>query len=213
MASGPERRTERIAGPAGDIECLIESHPADNGRRGAAVVCHPHPQHGGTMHNKVAHTLARAALDLGYTAVRFNFRGVGASEGQYDDGRGERDDARAVIAWSRKQFAGDWLLAGFSFGAAVAIEVARDLVPERLVTVAPPVRLMLDPNAKAPECPWLIVTGDADELVDVDEVIAWVDRLPPGPELIVLPGVEHFFHGHLVELRKTLVANLGETAE
>ena len=207
MARAAERESLTLAGPAGSIEAILET-PADSGARGTAVICHPHPQHGGTMHNKVVHTLARAANDVGLAALRFNFRGVGASEGSYDDGVGEQGDARAAVAWAKSTHDGPLLLAGFSFGSIVAIEVARHDAPAQLVSIAPPVGRIDRRDWSQPECPWLIVTGDEDELVDVDEVVEFVDSLDPGPELIVLPGVEHFFHGNLTRLRQTLVSHM-----
>ncbi|MDX1498517.1 MAG: alpha/beta fold hydrolase [Woeseiaceae bacterium] len=173
---------------------------------GCAVVCHPHPQHGGTLHNKVAYTLARAFVQSGFVALRFNFRGVGQSEGVYDDGRGELEDARAAVAWLRQEERGRPLwLAGFSFGAAIAIRAALADPVAGLVTVAPAVRRFANGLESQPDCPWLIVQGDSDELVAVDETIDWVNGLAPGPELLVMAGAEHFFHGRLVELRSAVV--------
>ena len=134
----PQTIRQVVAGPAGQIECAIDAPAA--GVRGVAVVCHPHPQHGGTMDNKVAQTLARAFVQLGHRAVRFNFRGVGASQGSWDDGRGEIDDALAVIA-AHRDAALPLSLAGFSFGAYVASQAAArlpdDAKPQRLVLVGP----------------------------------------------------------------------------
>ena len=128
-----------VAGPAGAIECALDA-PAAVPPRGVAIVCHPHPQHGGTLDNKVAQTLARAFVQLGHRAVRFNFRGVGASQGAWDEGRGEVDDALAVIAAHRDPGL-PLLLAGFSFGAYVAAQAAQELPdeakPQRLVLVGP----------------------------------------------------------------------------
>lgn len=197
-----------VPGPAGRLEALVAA-PETTGT--VAVLCHPHPQHGGTMHNKVTHTLARSLAQAGLATVRFNFRGVQASEGHYDEGRGEVDDALAVLDWCSQRWPGRSLwLAGFSFGALVALKAATQRAVERLITVAPPL-YRLDPDAvELPQCPWLILQGEADELVDVDAVIAWVNRVPPGPELIVLPGVDHFFHGRLTELKERLLGWLSE---
>jgi alpha/beta superfamily hydrolase len=155
------------------------------------------------MQNKVVHTAARAMQEAGAATVRFNFRGVGRSEGSYDDGRGELDDALAVVSWARDRLGCDALgLAGFSFGAAVALQAAvRGARPARLVTIAPPVgRIIVEPVAR-PQCEWLIVQGDRDELVDVADVRDWAARYDPQPQLLVVPGAEHFFHGKLIELR------------
>ena len=203
----PLPQSVEIAGPAGRIEARLEDPVADGqGHAVVGVLCHPHPLHGGTMQNKVVHTAARAMQEAGAATVRFNFRGVGRSEGDYDDGRGELDDALAVVAWARDRFACDALwLGGLSFGAAVALQAAvRGARPARLVTIAPPVgRILVQPVAR-PRCEWLIVQGDRDELVDLGDVRDWAAGYDPPPELLVVPDAEHFFHGKLVELRTGL---------
>src|SRR5678816_1332155 len=148
-----------IDGPAGRLEARVEDPSPGSGPRVLGVVCHPHPLYGGTMQNKVVHTLARAMQEVGAATVRFNFRGVGASTGTHDEGRGEIDDAAAVAQWARRRWRCERLwLAGFSFGAAVALQAAPRLAPERLVTVAPPVaRLGLDGMPPRPAADWLIV--------------------------------------------------------
>ena len=193
-----------IPGPTGLIEARLED-PLPEGTRPAVigVVCHPHPLHGGTLQNKVVHALARAMQEAGAPTVRFNFRGVGQSDGSFADGSGEVDDALAVIEWARSRWncAPLWL-AGFSFGAAVALQAAARARPIRLVTVAPPAgRLITQPIARPP-CPWLIVQGDRDELVDFATVQRWAaSYAQDAPELLVMSGAEHFFHGRLRELR------------
>ncbi|HEX5651009.1 MAG TPA: alpha/beta fold hydrolase [Steroidobacteraceae bacterium] len=203
----PAPQPVEIAGPVGRIEARLED-PVPDGQAHAVVgvLCHPHPLHGGTMQNKVVHTAARAMHEAGTATVRFNFRGVGRSEGHYDDGRGELDDLLAIVAWARGRLACDALwLAGFSFGAAVALQAAvRGARPARLVTIAPPVgRIIVEPVAR-PRCAWLIVQGDRDELVDLGDVRDWAAGYDPAPELLVVPDAEHFFHGKLVELRTGL---------
>jgi uncharacterized protein len=193
-----------ITGPAGSLEALVSDADA---ARAVAVICHPHPQHGGTMHNKVAHTLARTFAALGLATIRFNFRGVGASAGSYADGLGEVDDAVAVLDFAQQRWPGAALwLGGFSFGGMIAIAAAARRPVERLVSVAPPVYRLDIAILAQPKCPWLILLGDEDELVDVDAVIAWVNELEPGPQLIVLEGVDHFFHGRLTQLKDSLIA-------
>ena len=200
----PQSRKVSIAGPVGSLESILEL-PADGAIVGSVVVCHPHPQHGGTMHNKVAHTLARAFVRLGYAALRFNFRGTQGSEGQYDDGIGELDDALAALQWMRAEIDdGPLWLAGFSFGAAIAVRAAVLVPVDGLVSVAPAVSRFATELEGQPEVPWLIVQGDQDELVDIEETIEWVNGLLPGPELAILEGAEHFFHGRLVDLRETV---------
>jgi uncharacterized protein len=192
-----------IDGPAGPLEAILE----EGGDAGAAyaLICHPHPVFGGTMDNKVVTTVARALNACGIPAVRFNFRGVGASAGRYDDGRGETEDAAAVAAFCARRFGTRAVvLAGFSFGAYVAMRLAQTLPPSRLITIAPPVGRFEFASLVAPQCPWLIVQGDADDVVDPQAVRAWADTHRPSPRLLMLGGVGHFFHGHLVELRDAI---------
>lgn len=195
------RRT--AAGPAGLIECAIDgaSPPAS---RGVAVLCHPHPQHGGTLDNKVVQTLARAMALLGYTSVRFNFRGVGASQGHWDEGRGEVDDALAVVAAER--VAGKPLvLGGFSFGAYVASQAAARLGAqqgaERLVLVGPAVQSF---DVAPVPANTLVVHGEHDDVVPLSAVFDWAR--PQALPVTVLPGAGHFFHGQLSVLRQIVIA-------
>ncbi len=208
--SATTREALSLAGPAGVLEALLEiPEGRDFGR--IAVICHPHPLHHGSMLNKVVHTVSRAMLDLGAPALRFNFRGVGASEGVYAEGLGETDDALAACAWLRARYPDAGLvIAGFSFGAVVACNAAVTAHPVHLITIAPPAsrgRKLLD--GRRPDAPWIIIQGDADGVVPSDEVAAWAAEFSPAPELIVLPGVDHFFHGNLTLLRRTIVQRLG----
>ena len=158
------------------------------------------------MHNKVAHTLARSFVRLGFSALRFNFRGTEGSEGIYDEGMGELDDALAAADWMRSNRPGGPLwVAGFSFGAAIAVRAADPARADGLVAVAPAIYRFARDLDKHPQCPFLVIQGDEDELVDVDETIEWVNGLEPGPELLVMTGAEHFFHGRLVELREAVI--------
>ena len=201
MARPPATETLILDGPAGRLEALLDV-PAETAPVGAAVVCHPHPQHGGTMHNKVAHTLARAFARMGFAALRFNFRGTEGSEGNFDNGVGELDDALAALGWMENRYPGIPLwLCGFSFGAAIAVKAAVATEVSGLISVAPAIYRFASGLQGQPSCPWLVVQGDEDELVDVEETIEFVNGLAPGPELLVMPGVEHFFHGNLVQLR------------
>ncbi len=203
-----------IDGPAGPIEVLLERPP--EARTGLiAVCCHPHPLYGGTMQNKVVHTLARAAQDQRVASLRFNFRGVGASAGTHDDGVGESDDAAAVADWAKAELGATrlWSL-GFSFGGFVAYRLATLRNVAALVTVAPPVRRFDFTKLAVPRCPWLVAQGDKDELVDHVAVLAWTGRVNPPPLVRILPGAEHFFHGRLTLLRSLvgewLAARLAE---
>ena len=194
----------RVKGPAGDIECAIDA-PAGT-PRGGAVVCHPHPQHGGTLDNKVAQTLARAFVQLGWRSVRFNFRGVGASQGAWDEGVGEVDDALAVIEAHRDP-AAPLMLAGFSFGAYVASEAAVRLPesakPQRLVLVGPSTERQ---QMAAVPADTLVIHGESDEVVPLSATLAWAR--PQNLPVIVFPGVGHFFHGQLALLKTVIVQEL-----
>jgi alpha/beta superfamily hydrolase len=206
----PQSQKISIRGPAGELEAILES-PGDAEINGVAVVCHPHPQHGGTMHNKVAHTLARSFVRSNFAVLRFNFRGTEGSEGVYDNGVGELAAALAALAWIRQQkVEGPLWLAGFSFGAAIAVRaaVARDV--DGLISVAPAIYRFAGNLDAQPDCPWLIIQGDEDELVEIDETVEWLDSLDPGPELLVVPGAEHFFHGRLHELREAVMAFIAD---
>lgn len=193
-----------IDGPAGKIEVLLES-PAGPATGVVAVCCHPHPLYGGTLQNKVVHALSRAALDTGVPAVRFNFRGVGASEGSHDAGLGEVDDALAVAEWAQASTGCSrfWSM-GFSFGAFIALQLAARRAAERLVTVAPPVQRFDFTRLAVPGCPWLVVQGNRDELVNHELVEAWTRGLHPPPKVLVFEGADHFFHGRISELRRAV---------
>ena len=205
MSKHPVAEKLFLEGPAGRLEAILE-RPGEGALAGAAVVCHPHPQHGGTMHNKVAHTLARAFVRSEFEVLRFNFRGTEHSEGQYDNGVGELDDALAAIQFMRARHGSYPLwLAGFSFGAAIAVRAAVATHVDGLVSVAPAISRFAAGLESPPDCPWLIIQGDEDELVDVEETVAWVDSLEPGPELLIINGGEHFFHGRLAELRSAVM--------
>ena len=196
-----------IEGPAGAIEIAIDRPEGD--RIGTAVIAHPHPLFGGTMTNKVVQTLARAAVLAGYEAVRFNFRGVGASAGAYDEGRGERDDMEAVIAAVAPQ--GALCLAGFSFGAFVTTHVV-----QRLQAVRELRHIMLVGTAAsrfpvAPVAPELhartwVVHGEQDDTVPLSSVLDWAR--PQVLPVTVIPGGGHFFHGQLPLLRDLALRHL-----
>lgn len=201
MNSQTEKRL--IEGPVGAIECAIDQPAAERALRGVAVICHPNPTQGGTMDNKVVQTLARAFLQLGYRTVRFNFRGIGRSQGGWDEGRGEVDDALAVIAAYRE--AGLPLaLAGFSFGGYVASRahqaLPEDQRPERLALVGPAASRF--DMAPVP-ADTLVVHGEVDDVVPLAAVLDWAR--PQALPVTVVPGVGHFFHGQLPLLRDIVV--------
>ncbi len=200
-------QTQRLtlAGPAGDIECALDTPAAP--ARAVLVICHPHPLHGGTMDNKVVQTVARAGLQLGARSVRFNFRGVGASAGSWDEGRGELDDALAVIAAQRDPALPLWL-AGFSFGGFVAASAAAHLSsearPRRLALIAPSTQKQQVPAVPEDlKADTLILHGEADDVVPLSATFDWAR--PQGLPVTVIPGVGHFFHGQLALLKSLVV--------
>ena len=191
-----------LAGAAGAIEAAIDYPEPACARAGVAVVCHPHPLQEGTMHNKVVTMLVRSLRELGLTVVRFNFRGVGGSEGSYDNGQGEADD---TIAIARQLLAARpdhqlWL-AGFSFGSYVAARAAQELPVGQLITVAPAVENFDFSALKHPGCPWLVIQGEEDEVVAPQAVFDWAAALRPPAQLIRMPETGHFFHRRLMDLR------------
>lgn len=197
-----------LPGAAGRLEAVVEVPQEAAEPAAFIVVCHPHPLHGGTMGNKVVTTLARAAHLAGVASIRFNYRGVGASEGSYDDGRGETEDALTAVAhgrhlWPRAQL---WL-AGFSFGGCVALRCATAHGVghvDRLLTVAPALASQFSSPADiaVPRCPWLVIQGEDDDVVDPRQAVVWARALEPAPALLLLPGVGHFFHGALNTLQE-----------
>ncbi|TSE24521.1 alpha/beta hydrolase [Tepidimonas aquatica] len=197
----------QVAGPAGPLELAIDHPPG--AARGVAVVAHPHPLFGGTMHNKVVQTLARACVAEGWQAVRFNFRGVGASGGQHDHGVGEQDDLRAVVQACAAS--GPLVLAGFSFGGAMAARVAAALATERplqaLVLVGPAAsRYPMPALGEELAARTLIVHGELDDTVPLAAVLDWAR--PQGMPVTVVSGGEHFFHGRLPLLKRLVMQHL-----
>lgn len=191
-----------LPGPAGLLEVSIDLPEAADARAGYAIVCHPHPLEGGTMHNKVVTMTARALRELGLASVRFNFRGVGASEGTYDNGRGETLDLLAVAQWTQQAQPERVLwLAGFSFGAWIALLGARDLPVVQLISIAPPAGRWDFSAVLPPVCPWLVVQGDADDIVAPQAVYDWLAKLDANPTLVKMPDTGHFFHRRLMDLR------------
>lgn len=201
-----------IQGPCGTLQAIVEA-PTDIEPTAVAVICHPHPLQGGAMTNKVVHTLARACNECGAPSVRFNYRGVGSSAGSYDAGVGETDDALAIIQWARQRWPNVpvWLC-GFSFGGGVALRAAQRSEVARLITVAPAAAREAAP-VQLPRCPWLLVQGDADEVIPAEMVLTWARSLATPPQIEVLHGAGHFFHGRLIELRELVRTWLTTTAE
>jgi alpha/beta superfamily hydrolase len=196
-----------IAGPAGPLAVAVDSR-TDVPQRGVAVICHPHPLHGGTMDNKVVQTVARALVQRGWRTVRFNFRGVGTSGGAWDDGRGEVDDALAVIA-AHRVLGEPLVLGGFSFGGYVAASAATRLAPadqaHRLVLVGPATANFTVPLVP-PET--LVIHGEADDVVPLAATLDWAR--PQALPVVVVPGVGHFFHGQLNVLKSLVLRHFAE---
>lgn len=202
-----KKQTLLISGVSGDLELLIAS--PESPRAITCVICHPHPVQGGTMHNKVVYTLASAMEALNVKTVRFNFRGVQKSAGSFDHGVGELEDLCRVVDWVKAQCPNDdiWL-AGFSFGAYIAIKGTYVCGAKRLIAVAPPVGHPYFNDLPQIICPWVLVQGEEDEVVDANKVLSWGRAQKPEPHLIVMPEVGHFFHGQLVILKEKLVSFL-----
>ena len=205
--------TERLAltGGAGAIEALRDAPQLAEGQspRGVAIIAHPHPLFGGTMDNKVVQTLARAFVQCGYTAVRFNFRGVGASAGEYDAGKAELQDLLAVVQQVAPQ--GPVALAGFSFGAFVTSHALATLWPEGRVEKAVLVGTAASRFDVAPVPPeahdrTLVIHGEADDTVELSAVMDWAR--PQILPVTVIPQVGHFFHGQLPLLKNLVVRHL-----
>ncbi len=192
-----ERRSS-VAGPTGRLE--VAFNVPEGSLRGIALIAHPHPLQGGTLDNKVVQTLAKTFAALGYAAVRFNFRGVGQSVGQFDDGIGETDDALAALAAAKLEF-GELpvALAGFSFGSYVQTRVAHAITAERLVLIGPAVK-RFPVEALAPDT--IVIHGEEDDVVALADVLAWArpQQLP----IVVFPGCGHFFHGRLPQLQRVI---------
>lgn len=200
-----------IAGAVGELQASVAGGSAEGALSAAgyvSVVCHPHPQHGGTMDNKVVTTLMRTYRDLGVPSVRFNFRGVGQSEGTYDHAVGEIDDLLAVLDWARAELPkARLLLAGFSFGSAIAAAATHrsDWTPQQLTLVAPPVeRYRYDREGRFP-CPVVVAQGGKDDVVLPEGVFEWCEQqLKSECELLRYPQAGHFFHGGLTQLKQDL---------
>jgi len=203
-------QTEKITldGMVGPLEAL-RNHPAQQPSRGVAVVAHPHPLYGGTMHNKVVQTLTRAFVQAGWEVVRFNFRGVGASVGEHDGGRGELQDLLAVV--QQVAPSGNLALAGFSFGAFVTTHAVQALwTPERLqkIVLVGTAASRFDPATLPPESHdrTLVLHGEQDDTVPLASVMDWAR--PQVLPVTVVPGGEHFFHGQLPLLKSLVLRHL-----
>ena len=201
-----------MGGPVGKLEVMATRPKGMKEKSVTGIICPPHPLYGGTMHNKVVTTIAKAFDQLGLKTVRFNFRGVGKSEEKYDNAIGETDDLKAIIKWVRYNHPNDAIwLAGFSFGAYIAAKVTNtDPTIARLITVAPAVNHSDYAPLTDIICPWCLIVGRQDELIPFADVKTFVDGSPVAIKFIPVEGATHFFHGLLIKLRKILILNVIE---
>lgn len=205
-----KQKISLIDGPAGQIEIAIDA-PLTETYGVWGVICHPHPLYGGTMTNKVVTTLAKVFQHCGVHAVRFNFRGVGKSQGQFDHGKGELEDLLAVVHWIQQEHPQRELwLAGFSFGAYIAAKAAIEVKARKLIMVAPPVENFPMQQLPPIESEWILVQGDKDEIVSAAAVYAWAKTRKPAPHILSFSEGTHFFHGQLGLLRTKLEIVLGK---
>ena len=193
-----------IVGPAGNLEAVLRL--PEGAPRAVAVVLHPHPLYDGTMNNKVVVMLQRAMLDSGMAALRFNFRGVGRSGGQHDNGVGEVDDALAAVNWLQSRYPDlPLVVGGFSFGAATAVRLRTRHKVDALITAGLPARYFKDEHVGGINCPWLLVHGEADDVAPWPAAREWAASLnAPQLQMQSWPDAGHFFHGHTVSLRNTV---------
>jgi alpha/beta superfamily hydrolase len=199
-------KTFFINGPTGKIECLA-GHPAnpDETRKTVGLICHPHPLFGGTMHNKVVHMIEKAYREMGLHTIRFNFRGVGESEGEFDDGVGESEDLICIQQWVKEIFPEhDIWLAGFSFGSYAALRASQEIQPSQFLTVAPPGERYDYSELPVPDCPWLVIQGEVDDVVTPKSVYDYVNNTEPRPQLITFKA-GHFFHRRLIDLKGAII--------
>lgn len=196
-----------IAGPVGELECVLTTPAEWQTGDPLAVCCHPHPLHGGTLQNKVVHILAKTFAAMGARVARFNFRGAGKSAGHFDHGEGEQADLLAVTAYLQQPSPDSPLwLAGFSFGAYVALSAHTRLQPQRLAVVAPPVDMypaIKSIQVRTPD--WLLIQGGADEVVAAESVKHWANTQAVPPQFIWLADSGHFFHGKLTEVQQQIL--------
>ncbi len=196
-----------LQGPAGILETRLHRSNLSDPEPWVMLICHPHPLYGGSMDNKVVTTLAKAGGELQMQVLRFNYRGVGKSEGKFGNAEGECDDLRAVIAYVKQIWPkGRLVLCGFSFGAYIAAKLASEM-PEvkALFTIAPAVLHYDFSTLPKVACPWFLVQGDADEIVPPQSVYDWLARTSQTIQRIDFIGATHFFHGRLLELKQTVL--------
>jgi len=198
-----------LQGSAGRLEGLLQERDAHD-HEVTAVVCHPHPLYGGTLHNKVAHRVASALFGMGVAVLRFNFRGVGASEGAFDQGRGELEDAQAALAFMRERYpnARRWI-AGFSFGSWVASRLAAgEADAEQLILIAPPVHTQTFAEMRTCVVPKLVIQGTADDICRPENLARVFPGWADPKRLIEVPQASHFFDKQLAELAEAVLEGM-----
>ena len=204
------RQRQLLPGPMGNIETLYAT--PESSKPYIAIICHPHPLHGGTMTNKVVTTLAKTLDTFGAITLRFNYRGVGASEGSYDQAIGEYDDLIAMRDWLQQQHPDNQLiLAGFSFGSFLVAKAAQVCQPATLITVAPAIKRQAYGTYPDYPGPWCLIQGEQDELTEASAVYDWAQQHPHPPSVIRIPDASHFFHGKLSDIETHLGAYLAHT--
>ena len=205
MTENPQQFPKKsffIQGSAGRIECLSGMPTnSEEDRKTIGIICHPHPLFGGTMTNKVTHMIEKAYRELGLHTIRFNFRGVGESEGEHDNGIGETDDLISIYHWAKELFPDyEFWIAGFSFGSYPALRACSEIKPTQLLTVAPPVERYDYSELEIPQCPWLVIQGEDDDVVTPKAVYDYVSSTDPSPQLVTFKA-GHFFHRRLLDLK------------
>lgn len=200
-----------LQGEAGKIELLLTPKNLINSLHNTidtvAIICHPHPLHSGTMDNKVVYTLHKTLHSLGCTTIRFNFRGVGRSEGNFDNSIGEYNDLMTIIEWIyEKKPNSKIILAGFSFGAFIALKASKKINCIQLISVAPAIHHQDYTKYMPINCPWLLIQGTQDEIVPSKLVYDWIASLTIKPYVIKFPNAGHFFHGELTELKEKITS-------
>jgi alpha/beta superfamily hydrolase len=205
------QRSEKIIipGPAGALEALL-ALPTNNCSDFVTIICHPHPLYGGSMTNKVVTTIAKSCDELNMATIRFNYRGVGNSDGIYDNAKGEREDLLAIHAWAKNRFPhAAYILAGFSFGSYICCAAAENIKPTALITIAPAIARQSYADVMTYKGQWWLIQGEQDELTDAATVFEWFKKHVSSTRIINIANASHFFHGCLPQLQHEIVNTIG----
>ena len=201
----PSTNKLMLAGPCGQLEVIL-TEPENLTHNSTAIICHPHPLQEGTMHNKVVTILAKTFDSLGMRAIRFNYRGVGKSDGEYGNKVGETQDLLALFSWAQQQWPGTEItLAGFSFGSYIAASVANQHAIKQLITIAPAVNHGDFQALDNINCPWITIQGEDDEVVPYEQVKQFIEQSNYPIQFLSMPETGHFFHGKLIDLKESLL--------